>query len=57
MIIVLILIKHFVFPTFVADYKFDFNEENRKCIRKELDFTDTDMVIFVFWKFNRISEC
>lgn len=37
--------KAYVFPTFVADYKFDFNEANRKCIRKELDFSDTDIVI------------
>jgi hypothetical protein len=34
-----------VFPTFVADHKFDFKEENRRHIRKELDFNDNDIVI------------
>ncbi len=37
--------KAYVFPTFVPDNKFDFNEENRKNIRKGLDFRDTDIVI------------
>ena len=35
----------FVFPTFVADHKFDFNEDNRRCIRNALGFTDKDVVI------------
>ena len=35
----------YVFPTFVPDNKFDFNEGNRKNIRKELGFRDTDIVI------------
>ena len=37
--------KAYVFPTFVPDNKFDFKEENRKSIRKELDFRNTDIVI------------
>src|SRR5205085_756766 len=34
-----------VFPTFVADFKFDFNPVNREFIRKELGFTVNDIVI------------
>jgi len=37
--------KAFVFPTFVADHKFDFKEENRKSVRKELGLTSTEVVI------------
>jgi glycosyltransferase involved in cell wall biosynthesis len=37
--------KAYVFPTFVPDDKLDFNQENRKYIRKELGFTNKDIVI------------
>jgi len=34
-----------VFPTFVADNKFDFNEENRALIRKGMQLSDGDIVL------------
>lgn len=37
--------KAYVFPTFVKDYKFDFNNKNRESIRKELYFSNEDIVI------------
>lgn len=37
--------KAFVFPTFVPDNKFSFNERNRLEIRKQLGYNETDIVV------------